>query len=233
MALLEGPPQPLRRRRGRPVGSDSAETRNQILRASRHVINQRGYQAATFQSIAVVAGLSRPTLHYYFASREDIYRALVSEVDVVVADCIATALRHDTMVERLSAFIAAIHEADFRDRSQIAFLITARLESSRNPDLRAYACSDIRDFLTTAVVDATVRGELAADTAVAPVVDMLHAVLWGVGFYAGFVDDSTDMHPMTRQLDRLFSHGLLVDGEMTAASCDTFHDTPSAVGGRP
>jgi AcrR family transcriptional regulator len=233
MALIEGPPPPIRRRRGRPVGSDSAETRGQILKASREVINQRGYQAATFQSIAVVAGLSRPTLHYYFAAREDIYRALVAEVDVVVADCIAAALHEDTLAEQLSAFIAAIHEADHRDRSQIAFLITARLESARNPELRSYACSDIRDFLATAIDDAVLRGELAADTAVAPVVDMLHAVLWGVGFYAGFVDDSSNMRPMTRHLDQLFSHGLLGIAEMTPPPRDTFHDTPSAVGGRP
>lgn len=214
------------------MGSNSAETRNQILRASRRVINERGYQAATFQGIAVEAGLSRPTLHYYFASREDIFSALVGEADVVVADCIAAALRKDTMVEQLSAFIAAIHEADFRDRSQIAFLITARLEAARNPELRAYACSEIRDFLATAVGDATLRGEIAADTAVAPVVDMLHAILWGFGFYAGFVGDSADMHPMTRQLDRLFSHGLLGGAEMASTPRDTFDDTPSAVGGR-
>lgn len=232
MVLREGPPPPVRRRRGRPVGSDSAATRDHILRASRQVINQRGYQAATFQSIALIAGLSRPTLHYYFASREDIYRALVGEADVVVADCIATALRQDRLIEQLSAFVAAIHEADSRDRSQIAFLITARLESARNPALRAYACSQIRDFLTTAVGDAMLRGELAAGTAAASVVDMLHAILWGVGFYAGFVDDSANVQPITRQLDRLFSHGLLVGAEMTSPTATRTYDTPSAVGGR-
>ena len=40
------------RRRGRPVGSDSVETRHRILRAARQVINERGFPAATFQAIA-------------------------------------------------------------------------------------------------------------------------------------------------------------------------------------
>src|ERR1700712_3275881 len=121
MAQCDDRPVAVARRRGRPVNSDSAETRNRILKASRQVINERGYQAATFQAIAVAAGLSRPTLHYYFASREEIYQALVAESGAVLAECIATAQRHDTLAEQFSALVAAVHQADFIDRSQVAF----------------------------------------------------------------------------------------------------------------
>jgi hypothetical protein len=48
------------RKRGRPVGADSAGTRIRILDAARNVIVRRGYQAATFQAIAMEAGLTRP-----------------------------------------------------------------------------------------------------------------------------------------------------------------------------
>jgi AcrR family transcriptional regulator len=61
------------RGRGRPIGADSTETRARILRAAREVINERGYEAANFQAIASRAGLSRPTMHYYFHTREEIY----------------------------------------------------------------------------------------------------------------------------------------------------------------
>ena len=208
MPQLDGHAPP-RRRRGRPVGSDSAETRNRILRAARQVINERGYQAATFQAIALNAGLSRPTLHYYFATREEIYETLVSEASAVLADCIAKARRHETLVEQLSTLVAAIHEADYRDRSTIAFLVSARLEASRNPELSADGAADIRAFLATLVAEAVARGELSADVAQAPVVDMLHSMLWGVGVYAGFVDDPADMLVITKQLSRVFSKGLL------------------------
>lgn len=232
MVLHDGLPKAARRR-GRPVGADSAETRNQILRASRQVINERGYRAATFQAISEVAGLSRPTLHYYFASRLEIYRALVDEADVFVAGCIALALRQTTLGSQFSTFVAAIHDSDSQDRSQVAFLITARLESTRNPELRTYACGDVQDFLVTAVRGATASGELPPDTAIEAVVDMLHAILWGVGFHAGFMNDSADMNPMNRQLDHLFSHGLLSQALPCSPPSDTFDDTPSAVGGRP
>ena len=40
----------------------------------------------------------------------------------------------------------------------------------------------MRSFLESVLVDAKSRGELAADTVVVPIDDMLHAMLWGFGF---------------------------------------------------
>lgn len=208
MPQLDGRALP-RRRRGRPVGSDSAETRNRILRAARQVINERGYRAATFQAIAQSAGLSRPTLHYYFATREDIYEALVTDASAVIADCVATARQHRTLVDQLSALVVAIHEADYRDRSTFAFLVSARLEASRNPELSHDGGADVRAFLRDAVADAASRGELAADAEQSAVVETLHSMLWGVGFYAGFVDDAAIMYAITKQLSKVLSEGLL------------------------
>jgi hypothetical protein len=34
-------------------------------------------------------------------------------------------------------------------------------------------------------------------------------MLWGVGVYSGFVDDAANMDLITKQLIKLFSHGLL------------------------
>jgi len=64
-----------------------------ILRAARDVINDRGYEAASFQAIAERAGLSRPTMHYYFHTREEIYDSLVQEASSIVADCVNEARR--------------------------------------------------------------------------------------------------------------------------------------------
>jgi AcrR family transcriptional regulator len=232
MAQCDDRPMSVARRRGRPVNSDSAETRNRILKASRRVINERGYHAATFQAISVAADLSRPTLHYYFASREEIYLTLVAETSAIVADVIAAARRKATLVEQFSALVHGIREVDVFDRSHVAFMVSSRLESTRNPELRTHSGNALEDCLTKLVDEAKARGELSEDTAVAPVVEMLHAMLWGVGFYAGFVDDAADMYPITEQLDRMVSHGLFAGGEISPTRGDTNADTPSAVGGR-
>lgn len=231
MVLCDVPPPVPARRRGRPVGSDSAETRNRILMASRRVINERGYHAATFQAIAVAAGVSRPTLHYYFSSREEVFRVLVDEANAVMARCVAAARQLDTLAEQFAAFAAVLQESDF-DRSQIAFLVNAQLEFTRNPELRAYPGLELSDFLVTLVVDAKRRGHLPADCAVEPVADMLRAMLWGIGFYAGFVDDVVDPCLIAKQLGGLFSYGLLGGPNASLTPDDTGDDTPSPVGGR-
>jgi AcrR family transcriptional regulator len=49
------------RRRGRPPASDSALTRERILQAAQKVFAESGYEAATFQAVAVEIGLTRPS----------------------------------------------------------------------------------------------------------------------------------------------------------------------------
>lgn len=206
---LNGHAPPTGRRRGRPVGSDSTETRNRILRAARQVINERGYQAATFQAIAVTANLSRPTLHYYFANREQIFDALLADASSVIVECVAAAQQYDTVVDQLSALLTGLQQADERDRSTMAFLVSARLEASRNPELRNDGERGIEAYLAKVVDGAVERGELSAHVSAKSVVDMLHAVLWGFSFYSGFVEDSTSTQEITKQLSQVFAHGLL------------------------
>ena len=209
MPQSNGHAPPTGRRRGRPVGSDSAETRSRILRAARRVINERGYQAATFQAIAVAAQLSRPTLHYYFASRERIFETLLADASAVMAECIARARRHDGLVDQLSALVLALQEIDVRDGSSVAFLVSARLEASRNPELRYDGGADMHGYLATLVEAAVERGELPHHVAVKPITDMLYSLLWGMGFYAGFVSDSVDIREIAKQLNQVLAHGLL------------------------
>jgi AcrR family transcriptional regulator len=200
------------RGRGRPVGADSAETRARILRAAREVINERGYEAANFQAIASRAGLSRPTMHYYFHTREEIYDCLIAEAYSVVADCIAQAKREKNLLSQLSKFATAAHRSGFADRSMLQFTITARLESHRSPSLREHpgpVVPAVHDFYTSIVDEAIARGEISREIDSAGVVNMLLAMFLGMGFYAGFIVDQNDMPVVAKQLSRLMTHGLL------------------------
>ncbi len=202
------------RGRGRPVGSDSAETRARILRAAREVINERGYEAANFQAIASRAGLSRPTMHYYFRTREEMYDCLIGEAYSIVSDCIAQAKREDTLLKQLATFVAATHRSGFADRSMLRFVITARLEFHRSPSLRdspGPVVSAVQEFYVSMVDDAIARGEIPAGTDAAAVVNMLLAMFLGMGFFAGYIVDQNNMPVIAKQLHQLFVHGLLDD----------------------
>ena len=71
------------------------------------MINERGYEAATFQAISRRAGFSRPTMHYYFHTKEQIYECLQQEAYSLVSDCIARARREDTLLKQLAVFVTA------------------------------------------------------------------------------------------------------------------------------
>jgi AcrR family transcriptional regulator len=220
------------RGRGRPVGADSAETRARILRAAREVINERGYEAANFQAIASRAGLSRPTMHYYFHTREEIYDCLIAEAYSIVADCIAQAKRKDTLLNQLSTFATAADRSGFADQSMLRFVITARLESHRSLSLRERpgpVVSAVQAFYASVVDDAKLRGEIPAEIDAPAVVNMLLAMFLGMGFYAGFIVDQNNMAVIAKQLHRLMTQGLL-DIQHNGHTLSFGPPVPAAVG---
>ena len=51
-----------------------------ILQAAEKVFAEAGFGGATMQLIADMAGLPKANLHYYFATKEDLYRRVVQDI---------------------------------------------------------------------------------------------------------------------------------------------------------
>lgn len=194
------------------MGSDSAETRASILRAARAVINERGYEAATFKAIAVRAGISRPTMHYYFATKEDLYDCLQREAFAMVSASITAAKGRNTLMEQLTAFFTAAGELDPSDGSMMRFVIASRLEQHRHPGLRGNVtpvAEAVAGFYAWLVDEAIHRAKIPADADAAAVVNMLAAMFWGMGFFGRFVHGSEPAVAVAKQLNQLLRKGLL------------------------
>ncbi|BBX25842.1 TetR/AcrR family transcriptional regulator [Mycolicibacterium alvei] len=179
------------------------------MQAAYEVINERGFAAATFQEIAKRSGLSRPTLNYYFASREELYRALLAQAHDVVSSCIRVAKQHDGTLDRLHAYIDALVAAWRRDHAVVGFLVNARMEAYRHPDLPAASVAATRGFLGEVVAEAIVRRELPAHTEHAMLVELLYSMLWGVGAYSGWQGRPIDVPEIAKQLHLVLGNGLL------------------------
>jgi AcrR family transcriptional regulator len=192
---------------GRPPAAKAAETRDRIVKAARLVFSELGYDAATFQEIAVRADLTRPAINHYFKSKRVLYREVVERTnEMVVLHSAQKAFQAKTLLEQLDAFIDAAVGVDFDDRSAAAFLVTSVLESQRHPELRREehdALLGTRQFLTWAVNSAVERGELTTDTPIPPLVEMMNAMLWGMGFYAGFVGSHDELKTITDRFKEL------------------------------
>ena len=153
------------------------------------------------------ADLTRPAINHYFKSKRLLYREVVERTtELVVISGAKQAFESGSLAGQLNRFIEAATAVDADDRSATAFLVTSVLESQRHPDLRQEehdALKYTREFLAWAITNAIQRGELTTDTAIEPLVEMLIAMLWGMGFYAGFVGGHDELETITAQFRKL------------------------------
>lgn len=85
-----------------------------ILQAAETVFAEAGFGGATMQLIADMAGLPKANLHYYFATKEDLYRRVVQnifEIWLHAADCFDAA---PGPVEAIGAYVDAKMEISRR-----------------------------------------------------------------------------------------------------------------------
>jgi hypothetical protein len=102
-------------------------------------------------------------------------------------------------------------QAESKDRSVAAFLVTSVLEAQRHPELSEDEhdpLANSRAFVKWAVTDAIESGELAAETDVSALVEMLVSVMWGMGFYAGYVGTHDETAAVVEQLELLMANKL-------------------------
>jgi TetR/AcrR family transcriptional regulator len=76
-----------------------------ILDAALEVFSQHGFRGATLDQIAEVAGLSKPNLLYYFASKEAIHVALLSELLVTWLDPLRAMNPDGEPIEELLGYV--------------------------------------------------------------------------------------------------------------------------------
>lgn len=197
---------------GRPPAAKAAETRERIIGAAREVFSELGYDAATFQAIAIRADLTRPAINHYFSNKQVLWREVVQQTNAAIVSAGRARAEDETnLLARLSAYFTAAMQAESEDRSAAAFLVTSVLEAQRHPELADEEHDSLRhsrEFVAWAVNEAIQRGELTTDTEVESLVEMLVAVMWGMGFYAGFVGSHDELKAVVRQFELLMSNNL-------------------------
>ncbi|MCF1709505.1 TetR/AcrR family transcriptional regulator [Tabrizicola sp. J26] len=101
-------PRPLRRTEIR------RENEKLILSAAEKVFAEAGFGGATMQLIADVAGLPKANLHYYFATKEDLYRRVVRDIFEIWLKAAETFDNAPGPVEGIGAYIDAKMEISRR-----------------------------------------------------------------------------------------------------------------------
>lgn len=100
----------------RPLRRNEIRQQNEtlILQAAEKVFAEAGFGGATMQLIADVAGLPKANLHYYFATKEDLYRRVVQNIFEIWLHAAESMDQADGPVEGIGAYIEAKMEISRR-----------------------------------------------------------------------------------------------------------------------
>ncbi|HQQ77177.1 MAG TPA: TetR/AcrR family transcriptional regulator [Thermoanaerobaculia bacterium] len=105
------------------VTEHSVEQR--LLDAAIQLFTERGYTATSVRELVERAGVTKPALYYHFASKEDLYLAILSDLARYADEVIARSrVRSGPVRERLEKFLVAMFEA-FEEKKSAVRLINA------------------------------------------------------------------------------------------------------------
>ena len=105
--MPETPPRPRR-------SKTRAQNEALILQAAEKVFAEAGFGGATMQLIADMAGLPKANLHYYFATKEELYRRVVQTIFEIWLQAASAMDGTDDPAEGIGAYIEAKMEISRR-----------------------------------------------------------------------------------------------------------------------
>jgi len=106
-----------------PSGGRSTDTESRIFAAALRVFAQKGRDGARMQDIADQAAINRALLHYYFRTKDQLYRACFAHLFDQYVDSFPASLPTDgTLAETLRAFIDRYIDY-IRDHTDMARLV--------------------------------------------------------------------------------------------------------------
>ncbi len=91
----------------RPRPTIREENERALIDAAELVFAEQGFAGATTSAIARIAGVPKANLHYYFSTKEGLYRAVVERVLTAWLDAASSFDTSEDAREALSAYISA------------------------------------------------------------------------------------------------------------------------------
>ncbi len=133
-----------------------------IIACAERVFADHGFAGATMNRIAEAAGLPKANLHYYFGTKQRLYRAVLENILTLWLDDMDPIVPENDPAAALSAYIAA-KMAHSRKRPHASKVFAAEILHGA-PELRAYLGLDLRRKVAekSAVIEGWIARRLIA-----------------------------------------------------------------------
>jgi AcrR family transcriptional regulator len=136
---------------------------NRILETALDLFATSGYEKTSVREICAAAGITKPTLYYFYGSKEGVYRALVLGTMEEVRQRIVSDLHGPgPLVARLKALVRWFFEDTMQRRKLWRFIATT-VWSPELVDMTEHICAhkDMGNVIVAALDEAVRRGELS------------------------------------------------------------------------
>lgn len=210
--MVESPARTTTRRRGRPAkvrgrppGSSAEDTVARLLDAAQEHFGAHGYSGARMTEIADAAGVTHSSIYQYFASKQELFRAVF---DAALAELLPQYLEAISTADKLRDQLKAVFQASARTHAReptiTPFLASIPLEIRRHPDLLpslAEQGSELMASLTAMFDKARERGEIPSDADDLDLINAFIGAVMGVGLLCYGLSD----RPMDAAVDILLA----------------------------
>lgn len=197
-----------RRRPGRPLGADGAETRAKILHSARQVFATIGYERASLKQIAGDAGITRNAITNYYTSKIELYGAALASVhDVVAGQILDDAKAASGSVHRrvMAVFESAVAFSQ-TDETFVRFFVISTADAITHRELRKNALlpiDSVREYVNNLLATAAAVGEIDAEMDTEATTQVCMDLLWGLAMDIGFYSDEERTQRTMRAVARI------------------------------
>jgi TetR/AcrR family acrAB operon transcriptional repressor len=162
-------------------------TRENVLSAALEVFSQRGYSAARLEDIAEAADVTRGAIYHHFGSKEELYKALVTErsagINQLAEEIIGQGGTSLEIIRRLlvSLFEYAEENEEYRALLELAVSkveLTEGLDSIREDTVkgRRQLAAIFQELLSQGIQVGTIRSDLPVESAAWSLVSFMNGV---------------------------------------------------------
>lgn len=193
-----------------------AQTRSRVLDAAATVFAQRGFSASTVDEIAEAAGVSKGAVYYSFASKDDLFLALLDErVGQRVGAMRATPESPSLQAQAEYAATGFFADLD-REKAWVPLLLEFLTHAAREPAARAIMSEHYFQASRSAVAEVFQQRVHAAGVPISVPLDAIgsgiSALAEGLAIAHLFIPDEAPEQTMTLIV------GLILDGVIARAS---------------
>jgi AcrR family transcriptional regulator len=145
------------------VATEALRSTDRILKKALELFSEKGYDATSVREICEAAGITKPTLYYFYGSKEGVYRAIVQGALERFQTGLVLALDGEgSLRDRLVRMARAYVDATLREPDLARFIIALIHNPPRSAPATDFVgfYQGILDTLARAVDEAITRGEI-------------------------------------------------------------------------